>query len=250
MANDAMADETGHIDFLVKHYPGGKQSTHLHSMKAGDSITFLRIPGYSWQPNEQAHIGLIAGGQGITPCYQLARGILKNPEERTRVTLVWGVNSDADIVLGSELAELEQQHPGQFKVVYTVAKPSPGSKQAKGFITKELLESAGVAPGEKGAGKVFVCGPPPMEKALTGKGGVLPEMDTRRPRSISSRAGLGFRIGVEGGRVWTLNFLLGLVRSLRDSAIGFEQTPMHTLRTHPVWVRLTNVKRSGGRLQT
>ncbi len=146
-------------------------------MKPGESLTFLRIPGYAWKPNQQPHIGLIAGGQGITPCYQLARGILRNPADKTRVTLVWGVNTDEDIQLADELAKMEQEYPGRFRVVYTVAKPAAGSKHAKGFVNKELLQKAGVVPGEKeGVAQVFVCGPPPMEKALTGKGGLLGEL--------------------------------------------------------------------------
>jgi len=167
------ADEPGHIDFLVKQYPNGKQSTHLHSMQPGDTVTFLRIPGYSWKPNEQAHIALVAGGQGITPCYQLAQGILKDSNDRTRMTLVWGVNSDDDLILADEFAALEAQYPDRFKTVYTISRPKAGSRHPQGYVTKELLEKAGVVPGEKGATKVFVCGPPAMEKALTAKGGVL-----------------------------------------------------------------------------
>lgn len=136
----------------------------------------MRIPGYTWKTNEQSHIGLIAGGQGITPCYQLARGILEDQADTTKVTLVWGVNSDADIILGSELAQMEQQYPGRFKVVYTVSKPQSGSTYAQGHVTKELLSAAGVFKGEKGASKVFVCGPPGMEKALTGSKGILEQL--------------------------------------------------------------------------
>jgi len=169
-------DEKGHIDLLVKQYPKGKQSTYLHALKPGDSLTFLRIPGYGWKPDEQSHVALVAGGQGITPCYQLARGILKNPNDKTRVTLVWGVNTDEDVVLRGEFSLLERQHPGRFKAVYTVANPKEGSRFTKGFVTKELLEANGVVPGESGVGKVFVCGPPPMEKALVGGAGLLTQM--------------------------------------------------------------------------
>ncbi len=142
-------------------------------MKPGESLTFLRIPGYSWKANEQEHVALVAGGQGITPCYQLARGILRNPADKTRVTLVWGVNTEDDIVLADELAQMEREYRGRFRVVYTVAKPAASSKLTKSFVTKELLQGAGIVRGEKGAGKVFVCGPPAMEKALTGKDGEL-----------------------------------------------------------------------------
>lgn len=182
-----MPDEKGYIEYMVKHYPGGKQSTHLHSLKPGDRITFAPIKGYAWTPNKHPHVALIAGGAGITPMYQLARGILNNPDDHTRITLVWGVNTDDDIFLRDQFAALEKKFPGQFKAVYAVADPAPGSPHLKGFVTKEVLESAGLgaADREKDAGlKVLVCGPPPMEKALAGTkgwggaatGGVLAEL--------------------------------------------------------------------------
>jgi len=150
-------------------------------MKPGDTLTFMRIPGYAWKTNEQAHIALIAGGQGITPCYQLARGILQNVKEKTRVTLIWGVNTDDDIILAEEFGRMEREHPDRFKAVYTVLQPKPGSRHIHGMITKEVLRGLGIYPGgDNQPGKIFVCGPPPMEKAFTAptqKQGAIPGGD-------------------------------------------------------------------------
>lgn len=173
---------------MVKHYPGGKQSTHMHSLQPGDKLIFAPIKGYAWTPNKHAHVALIAGGAGITPMYQLSRGILGNPEDRARVTLVWGVNTDDDIFLRDEFAALERKFPGRFRAIYAVAEPGPGSKHAAGFITAQVLEGAGLGAAERekdgGDVKVLVCGPPPMEKAIAGtkgwggkvNGGVLAEL--------------------------------------------------------------------------
>lgn len=43
------------------------------------------------------HITLIAGCAGITPIYQLIQGVLRNPEDSTKITLGFGVNCDADV---------------------------------------------------------------------------------------------------------------------------------------------------------
>ncbi len=169
---------------MVKHYPKGKQSGYLHAMKPGDTLTFAPIKEFAWTPNKHEHVGLIAGGAGITPMYQLLQGILKNPEDNTRITLVWGVNGDADIFLKEQFIELEIKYPGRFQAHYVVSQPGAGSPHAKGYVTQEVLEGAGLSPAdEKNSDiKVFVCGPPQMEKALTGtKGfskttGVLQEM--------------------------------------------------------------------------
>ncbi|KAK3317998.1 ferredoxin reductase-like protein [Apodospora peruviana] len=188
-------DEPGFIELMVKLYPNGRQSTHLHSLKPGDKVTFAPIKELAWTPNKHPHVALIAGGAGITPMYQLASGILSNPDDQTRVTLVWGVNTDEDIFLGEQFSALEKKFPGRFKAVYVVATPDAGSPHQKGFVTKKVLEGAGLsATDEKNSGaQVLVCGPPPMEKALKGtkslfgaaKGGVLAELGYRSDQIYS-----------------------------------------------------------------
>lgn len=189
LTNTYQLDEPGFIELFVKHYPGGKQSTHLHSLKPDDSLIMIRgvPPGYKWTRNQHAHVALVAGGAGITPMYQLTRGILADPEDRTRITLVWGVNTDADLFLREEFSALEKQFPGRFRAIYAVSRPEPGSPYPRGYVTAPLLDEAGLKAGEADNKdtKVFVCGPPTMEKALVdtkgfGKsatnGGVLAEL--------------------------------------------------------------------------
>lgn len=61
-------DASGFIDFVVKRYPNGVMSEHLHSMKPGQRLDFKGpIPKYPWSENKHDHIALIAGGTGITP---------------------------------------------------------------------------------------------------------------------------------------------------------------------------------------
>ena len=61
-------DQKGFIDFIVKRYPDGVMSDHMHSMTPGQRLDFKGpIPKYPWTPNKHEHIALIAGGTGITP---------------------------------------------------------------------------------------------------------------------------------------------------------------------------------------
>ncbi|KAK8112642.1 NADH-cytochrome b5 reductase [Apiospora sp. TS-2023a] len=160
------ADEPGFFELLVKHYPGGKMSSHLHTLQPGDSLRFIApLKHYAWTPNQHPHITMIAGGAGITPMFQLIQGILRNPEDSTQISLVFGVNTDADILLKDEFDRFEKQYPGRFKATYTVSRPDPTSLHHKGYVTQELLKE--VLPAT-GSSKVFVCGPPGFQDALVG----------------------------------------------------------------------------------
>lgn len=149
----------------------------MHLLQPGDSLRFITgIPGYQWRPNKYSEIALIAGGAGITPMYQLIRGIFDGPdagEEMTNITLVFGVNSDADVLLKQEFDEYERRFPGRFRAIYTVSNPVPSSPHRKGYVDRELLEELGLGAVQKASTRVFVCGPPAMETALIGGKGRL-----------------------------------------------------------------------------
>ena len=61
-------DAKGFIDLIVKKYPNGPMSEHMHEMKPDQRLEFKGpISKYPWQENKHDHIALIAGGTGITP---------------------------------------------------------------------------------------------------------------------------------------------------------------------------------------
>lgn len=170
----AAADEPGHVDLVVKRYPDGKASTHLHALAPGQTLLFAApLKGPAWTANAAPHVVLIAGGAGITPAYQLARGILHNPADRTAVTLVHAVDAERDLLLRAELAAWERAFPGRFSAVFAVKAPASADAPAdaarfhRGYVTAELLRAAIPAVGEPRT-KVFICGPPAMEKSLVG----------------------------------------------------------------------------------
>lgn len=152
-------------------------------MEPGQSLLFVAaIKGPQWTPNKVGHVVLIAGGAGITPCYQLARGILDNPGDNTAVTLIYGVNGDEDFLLQREIEQWEQKFPSRFKAIVTVSKPDDGSTLKRGYVDGTLLKEALPDIGSKDS-EVYVCGPPPMETNLVGsrsKMGVLEELGYRK----------------------------------------------------------------------
>ena len=79
----------------------------------------------------------MAGGSGITPCYQVIREIASMPGEDIKLTLLFGNKTEADIILSEELAALKDR----VEVHYILDQPPEGWKGHKGFITEEVIRS-------------------------------------------------------------------------------------------------------------
>lgn len=143
-------------------------SSHLHMMRPDQRLLFKGpIPKYPLEENKHDHIALIAGGTGITPMWQLARAIFSNPNDKTKVTLVFGNNTEEDILLKEEFAELENTYPNRFKAFYVITNPGEKWVGPKGYISQELLKTVLPEPKQENI-KVFVCGPPGMYRAISG----------------------------------------------------------------------------------
>jgi cytochrome-b5 reductase len=161
-------DAKGYVDLLVKQYPNGPMSTHLHNMTPGQRLDVKGpLPKYPWAENKHDHIALVAGGTGITPMYQLARAIFNNPNDKTKVTLVFGNVTEEDILLRKEFAELENKYPQRFRAFYVLDKAPKSWPGESGFISKNLLKTVLPEPKDENI-KIFVCGPPGLMNAISG----------------------------------------------------------------------------------
>jgi cytochrome-b5 reductase len=66
---------------------------------------------------------MIAGGTGVTPMYQVAAAILKDPADTTRISLLFGNLTADDILIKQELEALAAAHPKRFSVLYVLNTP-------------------------------------------------------------------------------------------------------------------------------
>ena len=167
-------DEPGFVSFLVKKYPEGKGSGHMHSLAPGETLNVRAIAELEYKPNQYSDLTVIAGGAGITPFLQLIRTVFSDPADKTKVNLVYANSTEQDILLKSEFDELERKHPDRFKASYVVTHPTSGdsAKHVRGHITKSILAQALPDQARWSTSKVLVCGPPPMVDAVAGaKGG-------------------------------------------------------------------------------
>ncbi|KAK1392537.1 NADH-cytochrome b5 reductase [Heracleum sosnowskyi] len=159
-------DAKGHFDLLIKIYPGGKMSQHFASLKPGDVVEVKGpIEKLPYTPNMKKHIGMIAGGSGITPMLQIIDAILKNPEDNTKISLLYANVSPDDILLKKKLDLLEDSHPN-LKIYYTVDKPSENWRGGKGYITKDMAVKG--LPGPSKDSLILVCGPPGLMNHISG----------------------------------------------------------------------------------
>ncbi|KAK9902007.1 hypothetical protein WJX75_001000 [Coccomyxa subellipsoidea] len=160
-------DQKGHFDLVVKGYPDGKMSKHIVNLNVGDSLECKGpISKLPYKPNMKKNVGMIAGGTGITPMLQVASEILRNPEDMTEVSLVFGNVSEDDILLRKEIDEMEKKHKN-FKVYYVVDKPTSFFwRGGKGYITEDTVRKHLPAPSDDNL--ILVCGPPPLMRAISG----------------------------------------------------------------------------------
>jgi len=91
-------------------------SKHFAHMKAGDTLECKGpIVKLENKPNMKTSIGMVAGGTGITPMLQVIEEVLRNPEDKTTLSLVFGNVTADDILLKSRIDALAAKHPKQFK---------------------------------------------------------------------------------------------------------------------------------------
>ncbi|KAG5244047.1 NADH-cytochrome b5 reductase protein [Salix suchowensis] len=145
-------DSKGYFDLLIKVYPEGKMSQHFATLKSGDVVEVKGpIEKLRYSPNMKKHIGMIAGGTGITPMLQ--------------VSLVYANVSPDDILLKQKLDFLSASHPN-LKIFYTVDNPSKNWKGGSGYISKDMVVKG--LPGPSDDTLILVCGPSGMMKHISG----------------------------------------------------------------------------------
>ncbi|ETE62069.1 NADH-cytochrome b5 reductase 3, partial [Ophiophagus hannah] len=140
-------DDKGFVDLVVKIYfkgvhpkfpEGGKMSQYLENLKMGDTIDFRGPSGL-----------LVYEGKGVFAIRQDKKSepVLKKTE--------------SDILLRSELEEVQAQHSAQFKLWYTLDRAPEKWDYSQGFVNQDMLKEHMPPPQEDDV-LILMCGPPPM----------------------------------------------------------------------------------------
>ncbi|KAJ2674704.1 hypothetical protein IWW42_001550 [Coemansia sp. RSA 1085] len=157
----------GYCDLVVKRYPNGSLSRFLHGTRVGDTVE-MRGPILTWpfEPNKYRRIYMIAGGTGIAPMFQLIDHVM-GQDSKTQISLLYGSQSESDIIYRRQLDDLAKQHSDRLALTYLVDQ-EPASKDTQLGRPDANSISRFVEGFDKSRDVVLVCGPDPMMAAVSG----------------------------------------------------------------------------------
>ncbi|KAK4247466.1 hypothetical protein C7999DRAFT_41235 [Corynascus novoguineensis] len=182
VSNDA---DKGVLELVIRcyHPHGLLTSRYLAHLRPGiDRVEFRGPKGaMRYRRGWARQIGMLAGGTGITPMYQVIRAICEDPADETEVSLVYANRSEADVLLRDELETLAAQHPAKLRIWYLLETAPEAWGYGVGRITSQVLQERMPHPGE--GSKVMLCGPPGMVNAAKE---MLAEMGYRVPGAAAS----------------------------------------------------------------
>lgn len=142
---------------MAQSYEKGNISRYVSLLKIGDKVKVKGPKGqFIYTPTLSREIGMIAGGTGITPMLQIIRAALKNPADRTKLSLIYANVNSEDILLKKELDALAAAHSSRFQVYYVLNNPPAGWTGGVGFVSKEQIEK--YLPATDANIKILMCG--------------------------------------------------------------------------------------------
>jgi nitrate reductase (NAD(P)H) len=170
------------IEFVIKVYfpfgtiPGGKMTQALDQIRVGETVDF-KGPAVHIEYNgngsftfhekkiiqSATHIGMIAGGTGITPMWQMIKA-LQEDENPPTASLIYCARNKSEIIFFDELAKLQEKlGRDKFCLRYILSDPSGDEdfEHGTGFLAREEIDKY-LFKDEEGSRMVFLCGPPPM----------------------------------------------------------------------------------------
>ncbi|CAH1756777.1 10239_t:CDS:2 [Entrophospora sp. SA101] len=138
-------DDLGHFDLVIKSYPNGNVSKYFAELEIGQTISVKGPKGqFKYTPGLVRALGMIAA-------------IVKNPNDKTTVNLIFANVTIDDILLKEELDLLAKNHEN--------FNPPNDWNGGRGFITQDMIKK--FCPPPANDIKILLCGPPPMISAMS-----------------------------------------------------------------------------------
>ena len=176
--------DPGVLVLVIRIYDDGLLTGgYLSTLQVGDEVEFRGPKGaMKYRRGWAKKIGMVAGGTGITPMYQLIRAICEDDTDTTEVSLIYANRTEDDIILRSDLDRWAKAYPKNLKVWYLLDNAPEGWKFGTGYVTKDILRNRMPVPSNDSSSKVLLCGPPGMINATKSN---LVELGWKKPGAVS-----------------------------------------------------------------
>lgn len=138
--DDNPRDGDGTFELVIKTYfptdqqPGGAMTNLLDCMLIGESVEIRGPTGeIEYQGSGKflidgkqctfRHVSLVLGGSGVTPGYALMARVAVSGDQSLDIQVVDANSSEGDILLRSEMEELEDKSKGRIKITHVLSHP-------------------------------------------------------------------------------------------------------------------------------
>jgi ferredoxin-NADP reductase len=142
------------LELAVTRVEQGAASNVLHELELGSELAisgpfglFTRDPALRLPPAL-----FVATGTGLSPLRSMLHD-WQREAVRARITLLFGVRSEADVLWRDELEDWSRRYP-ELRLEYTLSRPEPGWRGRRGYVQAHVAELAQAL----GEPHVFICG--------------------------------------------------------------------------------------------
>lgn len=152
----------GRVSFLIRNVPGGLMSGWLRDVaQPGAAIKLAGPLGSFYLRDIVRPVLMLAGGTGLAPFLAMLDKVRAAGGSAHPVHLIYGVNTDADLVELDRLAAFAACLPNFSYDLVVVDDKS--SQPKKGYVTRHITPACL----NDGDVDIYLCGPPPMVEAAS-----------------------------------------------------------------------------------
>ena len=151
--------DSGTLQFIVKHVPGGKVSGYIHQkLRQGDEVELKGPFGNLYVRDDKRDMICIAGGSGMSSIKSIVTDLLQKSEKKRQIWFFFGGQTQKDIFYTEYFGKFEKQF-GNFHFIPCISDDSDVSWKGEiGLVTEtayKFIEKKIELPAELSA---YLCG--------------------------------------------------------------------------------------------
>jgi CDP-4-dehydro-6-deoxyglucose reductase len=151
------------IDFHVRRIPGGRFTDQgLAQLRPGDRLEIeAPLGAFSYRSEDYRPLVMVATGTGIAPIRSILQSLMIDPD-CPPVRLYWGMRSEADLYLDSEIRAWKERLC-DFDFVPVLSRPQAAWSGRSGYVQHAVAEDFD----DLSEHAIYLCGSPAMIREAT-----------------------------------------------------------------------------------